>query len=450
MIFDARNLIILSLVVSQLAAAAPATVPYIYSGAAGSGAPASVQYRPGFPGGGGGLFTGGNYFGGGGGFGYGGGFGGGGGYFGGGGFRPRPNYGFGYAQRSGGFQQLTIGSGGLGALFQLFSSLFGGGGLGGGYSGGYGGGYSSGYRSRPSYNNVQYSDSSYTPTDFQLSDEDDKEEAEFRAPVSGSQQASATETAPESETNGNDNVSDFELANADEAEEQAGEFKAPAANTSTTSTPPPAAPAKPKPAPAPAAPAAPSNQPPRGGERMAISDDTATGGQTQRTSAPPSPRQNAGTAKPDVLTSNETRTVRYLNNTERAAQSQPVWKPFMRRMQIACGGRYKNCEPVGYHSKRPSERCHNNGHALDVFGVRCNGTTYRAQDSKLKSGPFYEFLACMTSPGVAPGHGTLHLSEDGTLGALWHDAAHFNDGHHNHGHFTIGCYCDKKGRSCRW
>jgi hypothetical protein len=161
--------------------------------------------------------------------------------------------------------------------------------------------------------------------------------------------------------------------------------------------------------------------------------EVVNGQPAPRTNVRPSPRQNAVTTVPDVLTPPQQAVVRRLNEDERKAQLQPIWHPFYKRFKTC----RPDCEPIGYHAKRPSAMCHNNGHALDLDGMVCaDGSRHMAVNSGRNSGVFAALVDCMVGQ---PNNPPKELRVKAGLGGLWHNGSHIRLGHRNHAHFSIGC-----------
>lgn len=96
-----------------------------------------------------------------------------------------------------------------------------------------------------------------------------------------------------------------------------------------------------------------------------------------------------------------------------------VWSPFLKDMAVCAPG----CRPydanVWRHDGGPS--CHNVGRAVDVFGITCGNKNYMA----INRGRFEQFVGCMRHQGLI---------------VLYRNGRDITQGHHNHGHFSLGCH----------
>jgi len=168
--------------------------------------------------------------------------------------------------------------------------------------------------------------------------------------------------------------------------------------------------------------------------------DIAQGGDDQFSDLPPitgprNPADDAVQVVPDTLTPGEQLQVRAINDAERAAQSAPIWQPFIRQFQRCAPG----CVPIQYSALRNSSRsCHGGGRALDLFGMRCPDGTHMARQSGPRNGKFAQLVQCLSEGRI----NRVQRLGAGQLGCLWHNKPHSDetDGHRDHVHVTIGCH----------
>jgi hypothetical protein len=112
----------------------------------------------------------------------------------------------------------------------------------------------------------------------------------------------------------------------------------------------------------------------------------------------------------------ETPSCGVLEYAANSSKGAPVMGPFLRNLKSCAPG----CAPVDYNAYRSqSNSCHNTGRALDVHGIQCGGKTHMA----INGGRFAEIVRCMK--------GKMHV--------LYRNGPGTTSGHHDHGHFSIGC-----------
>lgn len=137
-----------------------------------------------------------------------------------------------------------------------------------------------------------------------------------------------------------------------------------------------------------------------------------------RTQSQGQSRRGVGPRESEQLPPKEITRIRAANGAERSAQKAPVWNPFIKALKVCAPG----CEPIQYSAYRGhGKTCHRTGTALDVFGIKCGGRTYMA----INGGKYAEMVKCMK--------GKMKK-------VLYRNGRDITLGHHNHAHFSIGCY----------
>lgn len=109
------------------------------------------------------------------------------------------------------------------------------------------------------------------------------------------------------------------------------------------------------------------------------------------------------------------------NGAEANSQRSPVWKTFAKNFAACAPG----CSPVQYNVWRHHDHgsCHSQGAAIDVFGMKCDDDG-RTHMSINRAPRFESMVKCMRSKMP-----TLHRN-----------GRHVTQGHHDHAHFSIGCF----------